>query len=355
MLESATTGAAHRRRNARRPFDMTFTLVVPGLLARTAETLSAMPAFRAFARYAAPPLTTRNGLAAAVVAAMSRPGETPVAPLLALGAGMDPGSDYVLAATPVTLVAGRDDVSLAGRIDDLDRDDTIALIALLNRHFAGDAIAFAAPRPSTWFVRSDKTPAIDTSPLDAALGRAIYRHLLRGADARTWQRWQDEVQMLFHDHPVNQARESQGQAPVTGVWLWGGGRLADVAAPLPHRAFAAAGEPGDLARGLAIHAGQSADALPPDFSATMSRMESNVDGVVSLAPLHSDDDVRQWAAAWLQPAVMALEHGVIDALQLVANGHGAAVTWRALRPSPFARLASRWRAPGFSVPTADFE
>jgi hypothetical protein len=339
----------------RRRFDMTFTLVVPGLLARTAETLSAMPAFRAFARYAAPPRSTRDGLAAAVVAATSLPPETPAAPLSALGAGMDPGDDYVLAATPVTLVAGRDDVLLAGRIDDLDRDDTVALIDLLNRHFAADAIALAAPRPSTWFVRSDKTPAIETSPLDAVLGRAIYRHLPRGADAKIWQRWQDEIQMLLHDHAVNQARETQGRAPVTGIWLWGGGRLADVAAPLGCRAFAAAGEPGDFVRGFAILAGQAADALPPDFSATMSRMERNVDVVVSLAPLYSDDDVRPFASAWLQPAVMALERGVVDALQLVANGQGAAATWRAERPSPFARLASRWRAPGFSIPTADEE
>jgi hypothetical protein len=337
------------------PFDMTFTLVVPGLLARTAETLSAMPAFRALARYAAAPHTTRDGLAAAIVAAMSLPRETPVAPLSALGAGMDLGDDYVLAATPVTLVAGRDNVLLAGRIDDLDRDDAVALIALLNRHFAADAIAFAAPRPSTWFVRSGKTPALHTSPLDAALGRAIYRHLPRGADATTWQRWQDEIQMLLYDHAVNQAREAQGKAPFTGVWLWGGGRLADVALPPVGRRFAAAGAPGDIVRGFAILAGQAADALPPDFSATMLGMERNVDVVVSLAPVYSDDDVRQFATAWLQPAVMALEHGDIDALQLVADGQGAAATWRAERSSPFARLASRWRAPGFSVPTADEE
>jgi hypothetical protein len=334
---------------------MTSTLVVPGLLVHAAETLAAMPAFRALARYAAQPVATRDGLAAAVVAAMSLPRETPVAPLSALGAGMEPGTHYVLAATPVTLVAGRDDVLLAGRIDDLDHDDSVTLIALLNRHFATDAIIFAAPRPSTWFVHAATTPLIDTSPLDAVMARAIYRHLPRGAEAKKWQRWQDEIQMLLHDHPVNQARETQGLAPVTGVWLWGGGRLADAAASPAWHAFAASGEPGDLVRGLALRAGQAADTPPPDFSATMSRMESNIDVVVSLAPCNDDDDARRFATAWLQPAITALEDGVIDALQLVADGRGAAVTWRAERPSRFARLASRWRAPGFSVPTADEE
>jgi hypothetical protein len=334
---------------------MTFTLAVPGLLVHTAETLSAMPAFRAFARYTAPPVATHDGLAAAVVATMSLPRDTPVAPLCALGAGMDPGTDYVLAATPVTLVAGRDDVLLAGRIDDLDYDDAVTLIALLNRHFATDAIVFAAPRPSTWFVHAATTPAIDTSPLDAVMGRAIYRHLTHGAEAKKWQRWQDEIQMLLHDHPVNQAREMQGLAPVTGVWLWGGGRLADVAETLAWHAFAATGEPGDLVRGFSLRAGQAADAPPPDFSATMSRMNANVDVVVSLAPCNGDDDARRFATAWLQPAVAALEDGVIDALELVADGRGTAVTWRAERPSRFARLASRWGTPAFSIPTADDE
>lgn len=334
---------------------MTFTLVVPGLLARATETLSALPALRAIARYAAPPLATRDGLAAAQVAATSLPRETPVAPLFALGAGLDPGPDYVLAATPVTMVAGRDDVLLAGRIDDLDCDDAIALIGLFNRHFAADAIVFAAPRPSTWFVRAANAPAIDTSPLDTALGHAIHRYLPRGADAKTWQRWQDEIQMLLYDHAVNQAREAQGKAPFTGVWLWGGGRLADVAQPPVSRRFAAAGAPGDLLRGFAVRAGQAADALRADFSATMAGMEPKVDAIVALAPCQSDDDVRQLATAWLRPAVTALEHGVIDALQLIADGQGAAVTWRADRPSPFARLASRWRAPDFSIPAPDEE
>ncbi|MCB1639923.1 MAG: hypothetical protein KDI15_13865, partial [Thiothrix sp.] len=30
-----------------------------------------------------------------------------------------------------------------------------------------------------------------------------------------------ELQMLLHQHPVNQARERQGQLPVNSLWLWG--------------------------------------------------------------------------------------------------------------------------------------
>ena len=50
----------------------------------------------------------------------------------------------------------------------------------------------------------------------------------RGADGGTWKRWQNEIGMLLHEHPVNVEREANGNVPVNGVWFWGGGRLADV-------------------------------------------------------------------------------------------------------------------------------
>jgi hypothetical protein len=41
---------------------------------------------------------------------------------------------------------------------------------------------------------------------------------------RPWRRLVNELQMLWFDHPVNQARYQQGLAPVNSLWLFGGGR-----------------------------------------------------------------------------------------------------------------------------------
>lgn len=42
--------------------------------------------------------------------------------------------------------------------------------------------------------------------------------------SRPWRRLVNEIQMVWHDHPVNIARESRGQLPINGLWLYGGAR-----------------------------------------------------------------------------------------------------------------------------------
>ncbi len=43
-------------------------------------------------------------------------------------------------------------------------------------------------------------------------------------EARPWRRLVNELQMLWFDHPVNQARFAQGQVPVNSLWLFGGAK-----------------------------------------------------------------------------------------------------------------------------------
>src|SRR5690606_4093503 len=47
-------------------------------------------------------------------------------------------------------------------------------------------------------------------------------------EGRPWRRLVNELQMLWFDHPVNQAREARGLRPVNSVWLYGGGRPAQL-------------------------------------------------------------------------------------------------------------------------------
>jgi hypothetical protein len=42
--------------------------------------------------------------------------------------------------------------------------------------------------------------------------------------ARPWRRLVNELQMLWFEHPVNQARAAQGLAPINSLWLFGGAR-----------------------------------------------------------------------------------------------------------------------------------
>ncbi len=47
--------------------------------------------------------------------------------------------------------------------------------------------------------------------------------------AKKWRRLQNEIQMIWHDHPVNQARLERGELSVNSVWLYGCGSTTEIA------------------------------------------------------------------------------------------------------------------------------
>ncbi|MEO8754726.1 MAG: hypothetical protein ABI624_18820, partial [Casimicrobiaceae bacterium] len=285
---------------------------------------------------------------ASVIDAAGKPPGTPTAPLAARGAGFTLTSDNILQADPVTFVAGRDDVMLSGRVDDLAAAEAAALITTLNGHFAADGLTFHAPRPDAWFVTTRTAVPAVTTALSEVTGR-IYPHLPRGDYAKAWRQWSSEMQMLLHEHPVNTAREAAGRAPVTGVWLAGGGTDAGSGAGATATIFATPGPLGDVARGLARGANALAAPPPADFTALPSATE-----VIVVLPAGTDAAaISALAAAWIEPAVLALERRTLSALALIADGSGGAFTWQARAPSWTQRLRTRFAAPAFAFPASD--
>jgi hypothetical protein len=244
------------------------------------------------------------------------------APFAALGAGVDPGDAYVLRADPVALVAGRDDVLLQGRVDDLCEADARTLVAMFDRHFALDGLRFHAPRPNAWFVtaRAGLPVEADVPHPDMPL-RA---HFPRGPHAATWRRWLSEMQMLLHEHPVNAARERDGRAPVTGVWISGGGPLPARMPPPRDALFAAPSREGDIVRGVALRSG-TAPLPPPAAFADLPR---------------ADAVVVTERAGWFDESVAALERRVLAELTVILVG-GRALRYHAARPSAWQRLRAR--------------
>lgn len=334
---------------------MRFTFVVPGLASLDRAALATSRPLSRLASWSRPRVEPR-GLPVALLASLGSAApepaqDVPVAPLAALGAGVDPHASFVLAAEPVHLVAGREDVAVAGRVDDLSADDARTLVDALNRHFAGDGIAFVAPRPDTWFVTMDARPDLVTVPLDTVLGSMMSPHLPTGAAARLWQRWATEIQMLLHAHPVNQARVGYGLAPCNGVWFWGGGQLADVGLAAPFRAHAPAGRAGDLVRGMALASGGEAMALPGSVEAAIESVPATRPAThVVVALPGTGRALAEIDRAWLSPAVEWLERGRLASIALVTDGGATAATWNVRRPSATARLISRVAPRRFAVP-----
>ena len=337
----------------------TLVLLVPGMLALPAESIAVMRSLATLARYAGAPSFEARGIAAALFRALGVPDATPVAPLALLGAGSEPAGDYVLCADPVHLVADRDTVVLVNTVDDLADDDAHALVRMLDRHFVGDDLRFEAVRPDAWFARRRHAPDIVTTPTDAARGRRLLASLPHGAEGGTWQRWQNEIEMLLHEHAINSAREARGEATVSGVWFWGGGRLADTGAMPCTVVTAASGGPGDLARGIALHGHGAFATLQPGegLMPAMTRASAFAaahrdDPTIVLVVLPAVADSSMLETNWLAPAMDQLDRHRIEALHVIADGNGNTATWTANAPAFWRRVAARTARRPFEMPAA---
>ena len=323
-------------------------IALPGLLAPAGDgagrtAAAAAPALARLLAAAGAPAREPDGLGAALAAihGIERDGDWPLAAVRVAALGIDPGEDCWLAADPVTLVAGRSDVRLEGAVTDLAADEAAALVAALNAHFAGDGLAFVAPAPASWFVRTRADPRLRTCPIDAALHRPLRECLPRGDDAPRWRRWHSEIQMLLHEHSVNVERERQGRACANAVWFSQCGRC-----PRAGAGRVATYASGGTAAALAAHARRAARPLPATLDAALSQAGAGDAVVIALeAPL----DLEAVDARWAAPAWRSLARRRIAAVTLIGDGGGEALVWTSARPAAWPALRLRLRRPDLAA------
>lgn len=254
----------------------------------------------------------------------------PIAPLTLTIDGGDPGDAYWLRADPVHLRPHRDQLLLAdSNAFPVSQAEASALASALNAHFEGEGLSFSAPRPERWYLRLADDPQIATYPLDDVAGTLIDPCLPTGVNALRWHRISNEIQMLLHAHPVNETREANGDLPINGVWLWGGGRRAAV----PGRHFSALVSDDALAVALAANADIPVTPGTDDGerwlrTACMTRPAAHHLLVLKqLMEPARRGDLSAWRSAvegfdrrWIAPLLAALKTGTIRQLVLVAPG-----------------------------------
>lgn len=171
-----------------------------------------------------------------------------------------------------------------------------------------------------WFLRSDAWSGLRTCSPDASCGHNIDVWLPRGQGERDWRRLHNEVQMLWHTHEINEAREQRGERRINALWLWGGSD--DLSAQAAHTGLR------ELARcslGLPapLHGVNEAPlvvdvligaALAGDWSAWLSAM----------AELDTH---------YIAPALAQLKNREIDHLNLVLTDSTHAAEWKLRRAS----------------------
>lgn len=136
---------------------------------------------------------------------------------------------------PVHFAVGLDDVQAQALAAPLTEAESRALFAPAAEAAQACGATLIASE-GRWLLRPESPWTLDTVPLDAALGQSVRQLWPRGADALHWRKLLTEVQMRWHEHPVNEARAQRGSAVVNGLWLHGGGTYA----PLPPARWQAA-------------------------------------------------------------------------------------------------------------------
>ena len=126
----------------------------------------------------------------------------------------------------------------------VDDDEDRQLFDAVTPWLDGTGIRLSRLSPGRWRVGLPAGLTPDSASPAVVSGGQLDSWWPQDEASRPWRRLVNEVQMIWHDHPVNQARTERGLLPINSLWLYGGG--------LPWTATPA--EPTDIQDNLASHA-----------------------------------------------------------------------------------------------------
>lgn len=234
------------------------------------------------------------------------------------GFGLAPDEGHWFLVHPVHVQIARNHLMMGDqRSLPLDDTDARALFDAARPYFddAGKPLHYGDAH--TWFMRADDWTDLATASPDAACGQNLNAYMQEGASARASRKLQNEVQMLWHAHPVNAVREQRGQPPINSFWLWAGAsRLAQTEARLhtldcPPWLAALAGP----VRRNASLATVMADGHPDPLVVLGGLAGAGLASEWSEWLMH----VQQLELAWFAPLLAALKQGRLGKLKLVLS------------------------------------
>jgi hypothetical protein len=190
--------------------------------------LASLPSNSALSRLLAKGKVTQVGMALEALACqqfgLNQDGDFPIAAMSASVDGLDVGEAYWLRAAPVHFEMQRDCFSLSEPAPlSVKPEHARLMIASLNQHFAQDGLDFYIGQSGAWYLRADKTAQITTTLSSVAMDKNVHHFMPQGIDSAKWKAILNEVQMLLHEHPVNEVRETNRELAVNSIWLSGGG------------------------------------------------------------------------------------------------------------------------------------
>jgi hypothetical protein len=145
----------------------------------------------------------------------------------------------------------------------LEDAESRALLEAVRPSFEAQGWQIHYGAPLRWYVAHADLNGLRLASMDRAVGRNIDIWWPRSPETRLLRRLQSVVQMLLHEHPVNEARLARRLPAINSYWIWGAGPARVHPVPADAQVHEALAEPllaGDWAAWCA--AWQALDAGP---------------------------------------------------------------------------------------------
>lgn len=222
---------------------------------------------------------------------LSASGQSAFAAAAMRGLGLDPGNDSWFIINPAHVEIARTHLLMWDmRQLRLSESQSKALFETARPVFddAGKTLVFG--NAHTWFMRAGEWATLQTTSPDSTIGMNLTDSLPVGPAAVEFRRLQNEVQMLWFEHPANTEREEHGLPVVNSFWLWGQSDGAATVPATPLLAISAAPPwmaalencpaanlpnpfSGDATSSMLIRADLAEAAIATDWSAWLSGMQ----------------------------------------------------------------------------------
>jgi hypothetical protein len=237
-------------------------------------------------------------------------------------------------AEPVHLLTGLDHLQLAAPAPlPLAAEESTGLRATLDDHLVGSGFRLHDGGHGGWVVECP--PGCDFTALEPvmAVRRNLRECLPTGRDAARIRALGNELQMLLHEHPVNERRAARGLPAVNSTWLWGVGAVTEPQGTAAGCLFA---DDAWLVGVWRLHGGRcdALDALPQVLAEPSGDLR-----IAVTAGLDTAGDLAALDAALFEQVRAALLAGRLQEVTVYADGLAIRVTgaarwafWRRSRP-----------------------
>jgi len=253
------------------------------------------------------------------------------------GMGLDPGSDSWFIINPAHIQITRNHLTMNDlRGLRLTETEARPLFDVAKPYFDEIGKTLLYGDAATWFMRAGDWSDLATSSPDASVGLNLTDWLPSGPHAVNFRKLQNEVQMLWFEHPVNVERESRGLPAINSFWPWAPSK----AGKATETTLAASQAPGWLA------------ALATSWATPAELMSGAIGDTIVLAGELSESAIGGDWASWIDrmhqlektlfaPALASLLEGRVNGIRLLLSHRTAHIQ---LTTSRMAQRAF-WRRP----------